>query len=246
MIGLFLVRNLLQYTINKSKTMKRLKFTIFATLFLSLFLLNSCQSDSGDTAQASSGDYWPTAVGNQWILDQSGQSVSMKIISSENDYFKFDQFSGMGQGVTGSASVYLKKVKGDYSIKIDELKFNYGEGITGKSSGYEFIFFKDYLDVNKTWTGNFVQETSFSIAEFPTIKMNVSYTGIILEKASSAIVNGVTYNDVIKFKFHQEVKIEGQPSTASDAEYWLAKDIGVIKFTAGDVVSVLKSYVVKK
>lgn len=226
--------------------MKKLKCTFFLTLFMSLFLFNSCQSDSDETPAASAGDYWPAAVGNQWVLDQNGQSVSMKIISSNDGYFKFDQFSGIGEGVAGSAFVYLKKVKGDYVIKVDELKFNYAEGISGKSSGYEFTFFKDYLEVNKTWTGSFTQTTTFSIAGFPAIKMDVNYTGTILEKASSVVVNGITYHDVIKFKFHQEAKAEGQTATSSDAEYWLAKDIGVIKFTSGNVVSVLKSYVVTK
>jgi hypothetical protein len=226
--------------------MRKLKSTIVLTLFMSLFLLNSCSSNSDEAPAASTGDYWPTAIGNQWVLDQSGQSVTMKIISSDNDYFKFDQFSGVGDGVTGTGSVYLKKVKGDYSIKVDELKFNYAEGITGSSSGYEFIFFKDYLEVTKTWTGSFVQTTSFSLAGFPAIKSTVNYTGTILEKATSVVVNGVTYNDVIKFKFRQELKVEGQAATSSDAEYWLAKDIGVIKFVVGNTSSVLKSYVVKK
>ena len=227
--------------------MKKLKTTFFVTLCMSLFLLNSCQSDSDDSGETSTGDYWPTAVGNQWVLDQDGSEVSMKIISSENDYYKFDNFSGMGGGLDVSAAVYLKKTKGDYYIKIDDLTFNYGDGITGKMTGYEFIFFKDYLDVNQTWTGSFTQSTSFSISGFPEIKQKTNYTGTILEKSSTVTVNGTTYNDVIRFKVHQVATIEGQSqSTSADAEYWVAKDIGVVKFTSGDVVSVLKSYVVKK
>lgn len=227
--------------------MKKLKTTFFVTLCMSLFLLNSCQSDSDDSGETSTGDYWPTAVGNQWILDQDGSEVSMKIISSENDYYKFDNFSGMGGGATVSAAVYLKKVKGDYYIKLDDMTLNTGEGITGKVTGYEFIFFKDNLEVNQTWTGSFTQSTSFNIEGFPAIKQKTSYTGTILEKSSTVTISGTTYKDVIRFKIQQVATVEGQPETVtSDAEYWLAKDIGVVKFTSGGVVSVLKSYVVKK
>lgn len=191
-------------------------------------------------------DYWPAAVGNQWILDQNGSEVSMKIIAKEGDYFKFDKLFGTGEGIQGAGFAYLKKTKGNYLIKMGELNFDYGEGISGKMTGYEYIFFKDYLNVNETWTGNFSYATTFSIAGLPPVTTNVSYTGTILEKASSVTIGTIIYNDVIKFKFHQEAKILGQAVASTDAEYWIAKNIGVIKFETGSTISTLNSYVVKK
>lgn len=206
---------------------------------------NGGGSEDGDNIE-STGDYWPAAVGNQWILDQNGTEVSMKIIATEGDYFKFDQLFGTGEGVEGTAFAYLKKTKGNYLIKIAELSFDYGEDITGKMTGYEYVFFKDYLAVNESWTGNFSQTTTFNIAGLPPVTTSVSYTGTILEKASSVTIGTIVYNDVIKFKFHQEAKILDQATTSSDTEYWIAKNIGVIKFATGSTISTLKTYDVKK
>lgn len=218
---------------------------------MSLFLLNSCQSDSDDEskAEASTGDYWPTAVGNQWVMDQDGSEVTMKIISAEtvkgDTYFKFNQFAGAANDISGTASPSIKKVQGDYYIKIDDISYA-TEGVSFKITGYEYIFFKDYLEVNKTWTGSFTQQTTVDLPNVPTVKMTVNYTGTILEKGATATVNGVAYKDVIKFKVVQEAKVEGQPSSSVEAQYWVAKDIGVIKMTSGSTVSTLKTYVVKK
>jgi len=198
-----------------------------------------------ETTNDEGGDYWPTAIGNQWIIDENGSEVSMKMIAKEGDYYKFDQFSGIGDGVSGTASVYLKKVKGDYLLKVDALTLDYGEGMSAKMSGYEFILFKDYLDVNRTWTGNFVQTTSFSMEGLPSVTMNISYTGTILEKISSVNIENNTYKDVIKFKFHQEAKILGQSATSNDTEYWIAKNIGIIKYTRLGIVSSLVTYDIK-
>lgn len=233
-------------------TMKKLKSIALMTLFVSASLFfTSCESDSSDENESSNstGDYWPTAIGNQWILDQNGTETSMKIIASQkvngDTYFKFDQFAGAGGGAEGTATAWIKKVNGDYYIKMDDVVYDYGE-YTGKMTGYEFVFFKDYLEVNKTWTGNYSQETSFNIPNFPKVKTNVTYTGTILEKGASVTVKNVTYKDVVKFKFRLEAKVEGGDGvTASDVEYWIAKDIGVIKMTMGSTVSQLVTYTLK-
>jgi hypothetical protein len=229
--------------------MRKIKSIALLALLMSSSLFISCSNDSDNenTAEASTGDYWPTAVNNQWVLDQDGTESTMKIISSEkiNDdtYFKFNQLTGAASGIEGAASASIKKVKGDYYIKIDEVTYN-AEGFTGKITGYEYVFFKDYLEVNKTWTGNYSQETSFNIPNFPTVKMTVNYTGTILEKGATATIKTVTYKDVIKFKFHQEVKTEGQSSSA-ETEYWIAKDVGIIKMVSGSTVLELVSYIKK-
>lgn len=230
--------------------MRKIKSIALLALLMSSSLFISCSNDSDneDTAEASTGDYWPTAVNNQWVMDQNGTESTMKIVSSEkvNDdtYFKFNQFSLAQDGGEGSATAAIKKVKGDYYIKIADVIYN-ANGITGKTTGYEFIFFKDYLEVNKTWTGSYTQETSFDFPGVPVIKLNVNYTGTILEKGATATVNSVSYKDVIKFKFLMETKMEGQTASSVTVEYWVAKDVGIIKMTSGSTVSELVSYSLK-
>ncbi|MCP2024875.1 hypothetical protein L1276_000015 [Flavobacterium sp. HSC-32F16] len=227
--------------------MKKLKSLALVTLFVSTSLFTSCSSDSGSddqTPEASQGDYWPAAVGNQWVLNQSGAETSMKIISSEkvgaDTYFKFDKlFISSSDVVAGSASASIKKVQGDYFIKLDEINIS-ANGFAGKISGYEFVFFKDYLDVNKTWTGSYVQETTYT--GIATIKSTTKYTGTIVEKGATATIKNVTYKDVIKFKLKLETSIEGQSAGSTEAEYWIAKGVGIIKFGFNNAYSELVSY----
>ena len=98
------------------------------TLFVSASLFTSCSSDSENEEQnpeTSQNDYWPTAVGNQWVLNQGGNETTMKILSAQNvngeTYFKFDKFITASSEVSGSASASIKKVQGDYYIKMDDV-----------------------------------------------------------------------------------------------------------------------------
>ncbi|WP_129747218.1 hypothetical protein [Flavobacterium anhuiense] len=220
----------------------------FAILFVMTGLMfNSCSSDSEETAGESTGDYWPSKVGNQWVFDQDGTESTVKIQSSSNKdgntYYKFNQLFGATDEISGTVGASLKKVKGDYYIVIDEVSYS-SEGITGKTTGYEYILFKDYLDVNQTWAGSYSLETSFNIPNFPSLKMNANYTGTILEKGISLKVKEVTYNNVIKFKLHIEASTQEQTSS-SDIYYWIAKDVGIVKLESSGTTSELVSYSLK-
>jgi hypothetical protein len=229
--------------------MKKLKSFALMTLFVSTSLLTSCSSDSGsdnENSGTSEGDYWPAAVGNQWVLNQGGTETTMKIISTEkigeSTYYKFDKFFAAptsGVDIGGTATASLKKTGGDYLIKLSDININ-ANGLSGKISGYEFIFFKDNLDVNKTWTGSYNQETTYG--GIAAIKTTTKYTGTITEKGETATVKSVTYKDVIKFKFKLETSMQGQSAGTTEAEYWLAKGVGIIKFSYTGVSSELTSY----
>lgn len=246
MFHLFLLKINVQNTTNKFKTMKKLKSLALIALLMSTTLFTSCSSDSGsddETPQASN-DYWPTAIGNQWVLNNGNAETNMKIISSQKvsdgTYFKFDKFfSTSASDVAGAATASLKKVQGDYYIKLDDITIN-ANGFSGKISGYEFLFFKDYLDVNKTWTGNYTQETSYT--GLISITTKTKYTGTIIEKGATATIKGVTYKDVVKFKFKLETSMEGQSAGSTEAEYWIAKGVGIIKFAYSGTSSELTSY----
>ncbi|UPZ14650.1 hypothetical protein [Flavobacterium humidisoli] len=220
----------------------------FAILFVMMgFMLTSCSNDDSSESAGSTGDYWPSKVGNQWVFNQDGSESTVKIQSSSdkdgNTYYKFNQLFGATDEISGTAGASLKKVKGDYYIVIDEVNYS-SEGITGKMTGYEFILFKDYLDVNQTWSGSYSQETTFNIPNFPALKMAVKYTGTILEKGTSIKVKDVTYSNVIKFKLHLEASSQGQ-SSSSDTFYWIAKDVGIVKLESSGTTSELVSYSLK-
>ena len=230
--------------------MKKITNFLLLSLFIS-FSFFSCSSDSSNDEVAggiSTGDYWPTTIGNSWVFTQEGEESTMEIIGSDEiggaKYYKFDQMAGVGASLTGEVSSWIKKNQGDYYLKLGDINIDL-QGFTGKVTGYEFLFFKDYLDVNQTWTGKYTHTTSYNIPNFPSIVTNVNYTGKILEKGVSVVLNGTTFKDVIKFKFTQVASITGQPTSEVISEYWIAKNIGLIKADNNGTFTELKSYIIK-
>ena len=195
----------------------------------------------------SSGDYWPTALNNQWIYNQDGNNFTMKIIGIDNfgglTYHKFSQQTGSGGGASATSTVWLNKNNGNYSFKIGDLNLNAG-GMTGVQTGYEYIMLKDNIAVNQTWTGNYSQTTTYN--GLPTsIVQNTAYTGKILEKDVTVTVNGETYPNVIKVHIKQETSIMGALSV-TNTEYWFAKNGGLVNSItysgSASVQSILLSY----
>jgi hypothetical protein len=225
--------------------------TSFLLSLLIVFSFTACSSDSSNeepAAQNSVGDYWPTTVDNNWIFTQDGEDTTMKIIGIDEmdgaKYYKFNQMAGATTSIDAQTSVWIKKNKGDYYIKMGEINIDFN-GITGKITGYEFIILKDYLEINQTWSGKYTHSASYNVPDFPTVVTTVNYTGKILEKGSSLTVNGTTFKDVIKFSFTQNASVSGLANSVTITNYWIAKNVGVIKLETNGSVTELKSYLIK-
>lgn len=228
--------------------MKNFKVILFLTLFVA-FSFTSCSSDSSngeENSGNSTGDYWPTAINNSWVYSANKKESTMKIIGIDeidgNKYYKFDQLTGFGDLASGKASIWLKKNKGDYYIKIGDIEVNAGEFV-GKVSGYEFLLFKDYLEVKGTWGGTYTHTIKYNIPNFPNITTKGTYAGEILEKDTSLTVNGLLFKDVIKFSFSQNASIDGGKETNVKTIYWIAKNVGIIKMDNDGALTELKSRV---
>ncbi len=201
------------------------------------------------------GDYWPTSVDNAWVYTQGTKEISTKIAETEDingyKYYKFNQLNIFGRAtntiLSNNPPVSIKKNKGDYYIKVDEMNTTVG-GVTYKSTGYEFLFFKDYLDVNQTWTGTYNYIESNNAISYPLYaRTEGTYTGEILEKGISLTVNGTVFKDVIKFRFTQilDGKDDAWPIWDYSSDYWIAKDVGIIKFSNDGIISEHKSHIIK-
>ena len=61
-------------------------FTIsFLLPLLIVFSFIACSNDSSNddsVAENSTGDYWPTAVDNNWVFTQNGEETTMRIIGT--------------------------------------------------------------------------------------------------------------------------------------------------------------------
>ncbi|MCF6129019.1 hypothetical protein L1S35_04990 [Flavobacterium sp. AS60] len=187
----------------------------------------------GGGGGTSTGDYWPTALNNQWVFKNNGVvQEPMKMISINsiggNTYYTFDQLFGASSGGTSAGVVArLRKNSGDYYLKIEDFTFDTGLGITGNLTGYQMLLLKDYLNAGQTWSGSFTQTATFT--GLPSTTQATSYTGQILERDATVTVNGVSYTNVIKSKITQVVTVMGAPANNVVTEYWFSKNIGPIK-----------------
>ena len=179
----------------------------------------------------SSGDYWPTAINNQWTFIQNGITQEpMRMIGTDTfngaTYYKFAPQSGSGGASTATdVDTWLNKNNGNYSLKTGDIDISTG-GLSGVQTGFEYIILKDNLAVNQTWNGTYSQSTSYS--GMPPIVMTTTYTGKILEKDVAATVNGRNYTDVIKVNITQQTSFMGISSDVI-TEYWFSKNVGPIK-----------------
>ena len=222
--------------------MKSIK-SIVALFVLSLaFTTVSCDNEPVDPALeiggggSSSGDYWPTAINNEWLMERDGVALDpLKIVGTGNfggqTYYKFAPQSGSGTSTSGTVTNWLNKSNGVYKLKTDDINVNAG-GFSGTQTGYEFIILKDNIAVGQSWSGTYTSTTTYT--GIPSITLTTNYTGTILAKNVTATVDGETYNDVIKVSLVQNASMAGAPATVVNTEYWFAKNVGVIKSISND------------
>lgn len=236
-----------------------------SALLLVSVLFFSCQVEPLDPALASTinngsngssnvSDYWPAAVDNTWNYNQNSVAQSpSKILSTEvingATYYNFSNVLGQSSSAAANVSLQLRKNNGDYFIRMPSFTVNYGGGLSAQSTTAEFLMFKDYLDVNQTWTSNYSQTFTYNMPAIPATTTNVVLQGTMLEKNVSLTVSGVSYSNVIKFKVVQTATIQGQAtSTTTTSNYWFAKNVGCIKAISqstgtADTTTELTSYV---
>jgi hypothetical protein len=237
-------------------------FKKFITVFFfASVLLTSCEIEPVDRSSlpdngggTTTGDYWPTAINNQWVFKMDGVLQSpMKMMSintiNANTYYTFNEQVGIGIGATVSGVQRLRKVNGDYYIKMESLSSPAQGPIPGFTmTGYETIILKDYIPVGGTWTDKYSQTTTYSDPNFPVITLDFDIVATVMEKNSSITIAGHNYTDVIKIKYIQKVTIVGQTTTVT-SYYWYSKNVGPIKMTTETggqtIVQELDSYIVK-
>lgn len=224
--------------------MKKITLAIFA-LVLTSTTLTSCENEAVDSTidlsnpsnpsnpggGSSSGDYWPTAVNNQWVYNQNGVDLEpMKMIGTDvfnnKTYYKFAPISGSGTEATLSATTWLNKNNGVYTLKTGDLDVGV-PGMSGTMTGFEYVILKDNIAVNETWTGTYSQSTTFT--GIPPMTQTTNYTGKILEKDATVTVDGESYTNVIKVHINQQTSLMGTSLSVVNTEYWYAKNVGVVR-----------------
>ncbi len=232
--------------------MKSIKSIVVLFVLSLAFTTVSCDNEPVDPALeiggggSSSGDYWPTAINNEWLMERDGVALDpLKIVGTGNfggqTYYKFAPQSGSGTSTSGTVTNWLNKSNGVYKLKTDDINVNAG-GFSGTQTGYEFIILKDNIAVGQSWSGTYTSTTTYT--GIPSITLTTNYTGTILAKNVAATVDGETYNDVIKVSLVQNASMAGAPATVVNTEYWFAKNVGVIKSISNDAGNSYESILV--
>ena len=181
--------------------------------------------------QPISGDYWPMAVNNTWTYKKDGTAQpEIKITGTEvfngKTYFKYSNFVGttLVDEANFSGDVWTRKENNTYYLREGGSLATQTPGLTMVVLPTDLEVLKDNLAVNETWTQNYTQNLSFGTSTIPS---TVTLVGKILEKDSQLIVNGQTYNNVIKVELTQTTII------SRSNYYWFAKGVGLIKYEKG-------------
>lgn len=211
--------------------MTKIKHLLSAFALLFFIVLTSCSKDSAtDPATTpptpSSGNYYPTALNNTWSYKQNNTTLAPeKIIGTEvfNNltYFKFNPITLSGVTLTK----YIRHDNGVYYLKTSDATINLS-GLTGTQTGFESILLKDNVPVDTIWSGTYTTTTTYT--GYPAILSTTNYTAKIIAKDVTAVVGTTTYNDVIKVLLTNTTTSQNNISVAT-SEYWLAKNVGVIK-----------------
>lgn len=172
-------------------------------------------------------DYWPMTLNNSWTYKKDGVlQTPMKILNTEtidgNLYYKYDNYFG-SLGVNSSilSTFWTRKSNNIYYYRLSTT----GTGTPSFTiAPYDIIMLKSDLNVNETWTQTVIQVTTYS--GLPPVNSEILISGKILEKNISLIVNGISYNNVMKSELKQEVTGSIQPLIST---YWFALGVGPIK-----------------
>ena len=181
------------------------------------------------------GDYWPTAIGNQWVYNLNGTEEPPLAIVSTNTIGGFNYYTFTTPTTPNTATTRIRKAAGVYYIKTEEV--THTTPMPGVTSGNEIIILKDNVPVGATWTDSWVQTTTYT--GMPPIEMSMSIVCTVEAKDVTATVNGTTYNNVIKVN-----RVISAGTSTYESAYWFARDIGPIRVVNGPNTQELESYIV--
>ena len=180
---------------------------------------------------APSDNYFPLTINSNWTYSNIGGTPSDSVTTNVIDYsptLAGATYNSIEQTRTTSGSVidssyYRKPPGGDYYQYINFQKlFGFDQYVGG-----EFIFLKDNLAVNQTWTSPTISGTIGGVAISGYAKMT-----IIAKNVPVTSISPFNFPDVIKVKY--EYFISGTSSPLMIQERWFAKNTGEIYFGASN------------
>jgi len=197
------------------------------------------ENNDGDIGD-STGDYWPRAIGNMWDFNDTFYGeVTYDMVSTEsidgNTYYKFDDLLGQES--------WLRKTGDSYFIRTAAANFPI-EGYEITTTYITLKMLVDSAEVGEEWVNNVSYTISYTpinagFPEIPDIDFGATYTFKMMGRDLTRTVEGTEYQNVLHIRL--TLLANGVP-TATNVDYYYAKDIGLIEFIGDQSSGTLVSY----
>jgi hypothetical protein len=194
----------------------KVSFLAFCLMVSFVFLFTQCKKDedSPPTTPITT-NYSPLTVGSNWTYSYiEGPSTPASFVLTVTD--KDTAINGKTYKVLSSSD----NSGNNYLAKIDSNYYRYAS-FAGIGS-LEELYLKDNGPVGSTWTNS----VTFTLPGVP-LPLTADLTYRVQEKDISYVVNGKTYNDVIKTR----VTVNLFTSDIGGGDFYYAKDVGMIEST---------------
>ena len=168
------------------------------------------------------------ADNNIWNYDD-GMSQSHISLQFVETIAGVDQFRMFDTGVAETVPIFINKQGATYTQSSTAANIPLTDGFWMQVGSFSIILLRDDLAVGDSWTETpewtvTVQGNGLS----QDVPASLTYTGTIMERGATEAIGPLIFNDVIKSTITVTQIINGQ-ATHIDAEYWFAKDVGIIK-----------------
>lgn len=208
--------------------MKKINLRISILLFIAALSITSCSSDdSGDSNGTTTGNYLPLAVGNKWNYTD-GTTATLDQITGTSTFGGTTYYESDDSADEIGIRSWVAKKGASYYQKVGAASYSEGT-VSIEMESYELKMFRDDLAVGETWKGKVSPKVHFtSSSGSGTLTARINYEGEITAKEASVTLEGMTYTNVIKMNFDVVQTVNSQV-TNIHGEYWLAKDVGIIR-----------------
>ncbi|TDP60101.1 hypothetical protein [Flavobacterium dankookense] len=211
--------------------MKKAPLIKAAILIIYLLGLSSCSSDDAAIVEdngITTGNYFPLITNNKWWYTNNGE-VSLVYVGYTNNFEGIPYYRINDDGSDFNIPQWMLKKGASYYQKSGEVLMPLEGGATLEIGEYEIKMFRDDLSVGATWSGSTpLHVIVYNNGAHQKLPASLTYTGTILERDASETLNDVTYTNIIKMQLHAVETVNSQV-TNIEAEYWFAKDIGLIR-----------------
>ncbi|MBR9845139.1 MAG: hypothetical protein GYB35_03055 [Algicola sp.] len=195
-------------------------------------------NNDDDEIGASTGDYWPRAIGNMWNFDDTFYGdVTYDMVSTEQidgkTYFKFDELFGQESWLSKTGDTYyVRTAVGGFPVAGYEVSTTY---ITIR-------MLVDSAEVGDEWVDNVSYTITYSpidgsTQEIPDLDYSATYAFEMIGRDLTRTVEGTEYQNVL----HVRLTLLAS-GTATLYDYYYAQDVGLIEFEGEQSSGTLLNY----